>query len=162
MCSILSDFRSRRNRPMESRVSKPEHRNQRLKVLHIHAKASIKLLEHHNENVPCSERITGWNKLTISSRTNAFTPQHPQQISRLVALYFARSYKPKATQKQLKQQLDSPQVNDFNTIISDDQKHSTKRTRTHVTTSFHLKVTVLESLKKCYHVHDLFTISLAK
>lgn len=42
---------------MESRVSK--HRNQRLKVLHIHAKASIKHLEQHNENVPCSERITG-------------------------------------------------------------------------------------------------------
>lgn len=47
--------------------------------------------------------------------------------------------------------------------ISDDQKHSTKHTRTHVTQlietkSFHLKVTVLESLKKCCHVHDFTRI----
>lgn len=53
-----------------------------------------------------------------------------------------------ATQKRLKQQLDSPQVNEsrypaYTNHISS-QRYSTRK------------------LKKCYHVHDLFTISLAK
>lgn len=96
-------------------VSKPKHRNERLKVLHIHAKASIKqhgrwnneIIQMAHVQIELQDEISS---LSVAGRTLYAKTTHSR--SRLVARNFAHRIKPEATQKQLKQQLDPPQVND--------------------------------------------------
>lgn len=96
---------------MELHVSKPEHKNQRLKVLHIHAKASIKHLKQHHETIQMS-RVRIELQDEISSLSVAERTLYAATLTADITFgcsIFCTFILTKSNTKQLKQQLDSPQ-----------------------------------------------------